>query len=163
LLHTISDIGASDVIVFTPDGATLVAGGNGKTIELWDVARGTLRRQIEQPEVMSSMSLSRDGRLIAAGDNVGVVRIWRISDGALVHQWTAQNDDVSSLALSQDGALLASGGDFEDKTAHIWRVADGALLQTIKLRYSSNSIAFAPDERTIAIAAYRNVYLWRVP
>jgi WD40 repeat protein len=69
---------------------------------------------------------------------------------------------VRSVAFAPDGALLASASG--DRTVRLWRVANGALLRTLKGHTASVlSVAFAPDGATLVSGSYdRTVRLWRV-
>jgi len=61
--------------------------------------------------------------------------------------WTAggHGSSVNSVAYSPDGATLASGS--RDKTIKLWRVSDGALLQTYDQETGTgvHAVAFSPD------------------
>lgn len=56
---------------------------------------------------------------------------------------------VSSVSFSPDGRLLASGSS--DRTVKLWRVSDGALLQTYdqETGIGVTSIRFSPDGRLL--------------
>jgi WD40 repeat protein len=55
-----------------------------------------------------------------------------------------------SLAFSPDGWLLASP---EENNVNLWRVSDGALLQTLsEHKYNVGSLAFSPDGTVLASA-----------
>ncbi len=59
--------------------------------------------------------------------------------------------DVYSVAFSPDGQLLASAGGW-DWTIRLWRVSDGALLQTYDQETGTGvlSIQFSPNGRFFA-------------
>lgn len=66
------------------------------------------------------------------------------------------------MTFAPDGQTLASAGG--DQSIKLWRVADGALLQTL-LGHAGQvlTVRFAPDGQTIASGAWDNtVKLWRV-
>lgn len=69
---------------------------------------------------------------------------------------------VNQVVFSDDGMLLASIG--EDKTAKVWRVADGKLLQTIEGSQGKKitSVGFSSDGQKIAIGLEREVKVWTV-
>ncbi len=65
------------------------------------------------------------------------------------HSWS-----VYSVSFSPDGSLLASGSD--DGTIKLWRVSDGALLQTYDEETGTGvlSIQFSPDGRLFGYGRY---------
>jgi WD40 repeat protein len=52
---------------FSPDGKTLVSGGEGRKLQLWDVATGKALQQLEGG-YRGATAFSPDGRIVASGD-----------------------------------------------------------------------------------------------
>ena len=79
----------------------------------------------------------------------------------------APNDfGIFTVRFSPDGTLLASGG--VDSTVKIWRVFDGALIQTLSIgdEFSPNvfTVSFSPDGQFVAAGtdALCRIKVWRV-
>ncbi len=106
----------------SPDGATLVSIGWDKSIRLWDVAAGTLRREFpDQPTHPNAVAFSADGRQFAVGMgwlDEPMIRIWDVSSGELVRQIEGHGCYTDCLAFAPDGKLLAAG--LRDTTVLIW-------------------------------------------
>jgi WD40 repeat protein len=107
---------------------------------------------------VANMSFSRSGALLAVGYFDGTARVWQVRDGELLGFFEHINKTAAgipsevgsplSVAMSPDGKILASGlGGVED-TVKLWRVSDGALLQTID--GAGNGVSFSPDGQTLA-------------
>lgn len=115
-----------------------------------------------RPRVFALL-FSKDGSTLALAGQGGVLQ-YRVSDGQMLRRLT----DVSSLslALSANGLVLASGsnridqyGQCTDCTIKIWRMADGASWGTIPGNNNGvKSLAFAPDQSTLAVGAGDRVY-----
>ncbi|HSB02065.1 MAG TPA: hypothetical protein VLE49_15555 [Anaerolineales bacterium] len=67
--------------------------------------------------------------------------------------------DMGSAIFSPDGTLLAAG--LCNATVHIWRVADGTLVQKMEGELPDGA-AFSPDGSMLATISYQAVVLWRV-
>jgi len=74
-------VGEVIAVAVSPDGRTLVSGGQDGTVRLWDVPT---HQQLGQPLRMSTwvtdVAFSPDGRAVAAADQWGNLRRW---DGIL--------------------------------------------------------------------------------
>jgi WD40 repeat protein len=137
-------------IAITPDGKTLVAGGNDKLIKIWDLAtrkeRATLKGHRGMVDVVA---LSRDGKMIASGGRDRTIKLWDLT--TYVEQATLEGHTarVRSLAFSPDGKLLASGSS--DETIKLWDLATRKEQATIRGDMGwVFSLAFSPDGKILA-------------
>ena len=119
-----------------------------------------------------------DGQLIALGGlwynygpaNYENIRLVRSDTLAIVrtlpgHLRAPNDGGTLRVRFSPDGTLLGSVG--RDSFVKIWRVADGALLQSINFpdAYMVDSVAFSPDGQYIAAGrtgGEAQVKVWRV-
>jgi WD40 repeat protein len=149
-------------VAFTIDGQMLAVGGQGGVV-FYDVAGGTLVRELVGAASTRTLSVSPDNQFIANGtdliDQEGqcadcAVKTWRIADGALLQTIDAQNNEPISIAFSPDGGVIAAGSEdrFQsDGLLRFWQASGGALLQSYNVNGDSPNIsyvtgfAYSPD------------------
>ncbi len=103
-------------IAYSPDGKTIVTGGDYYTVEkgtvyLWDANTGKRKRVIfKGPGMVSSVVFSKDGkRIIATGDWKNEVRVWHAATGKELAPTPADVPSGSKgLLYSPDGTTIAS-------------------------------------------------------
>jgi WD40 repeat protein len=71
-------------IAFTPDGKTLISGGDDKTVRFWDVETGKERRKVQQSDPVPLVKLSPGGAILALyadsfGQNLKVT-LWGVAE-----------------------------------------------------------------------------------
>jgi WD40 repeat protein len=152
-------------IAFSPDGASLAVGGQGG-VSVFNVAAGALDRTLTDVEA-TSLAYSPDGELLASGhdaiDAEGqcsdcTIKIWNAADGTLVGTLPtteSNNNGVGSLAFSADSSVLAAGsGDrIFDGVVRLFRVADGALIDTFEQDGAYvTDVAYSPDGALFALS-----------
>jgi WD40 repeat protein len=136
-------------VAFSPDGQRIGTASFDGTAAVWDVASG--ERLYVLPSAgatVFTIVFAPDGRLVATSgdDSDPTVRIWDATDGSPVRVLTGHSGGIHALAFAPDGNRLLSGS--YDKTAKLWDLHSGALIETFAIPDGAVSLAFAPDGRT---------------
>lgn len=157
-----------NALAFTPDGKSIVAGGQHE-LTVWGIADGQLQKRVRtRAERAYGMVFMPDGKLVVAGARPGQegdVRVYNLNapgesgngvtilDGVsnpkvMLKQLLDSDDAVLALALSPDGKRLAAGGC--DRVVRVWDVSGGVLNAKLEQSIENHadwvlSIALAPD------------------
>jgi WD40 repeat protein len=111
-------------VAVTPDGATLLSGGDDCAVRVWDVAAERERAKLTgHTEVVWSVAVTEDGATGTSGSADGTVRVWDLITGRERAKLTGHTDQVNTVAVTPDGKKAISGGD--DRTVRVWDVATG--------------------------------------
>ncbi len=158
--------GEPDSVVFSPDGATLLAAGDRQFVRRWDVATGRAGRPIPwigqspgQPGTFmfaSAVGCSPDGGTIAvAGERslgkpskeIAVVRLFDTRTGALKWEHKATANVPRSVSFSPDGETLAFGNGaavlLDTRTGNVKKTLKPAIGHVI-------AVAYSPDGQILA-------------
>lgn len=111
-------------LAITPDGSTMVTGGEDGRILVWDLATG--RQQASLPghtgSVMS-LAVSHDGAIAISGGGEGAVRMWHLKVGNEGIDLGSHSIRVQGIAISPDGATAVSVD--QHGSARLWDIASG--------------------------------------
>jgi len=161
-----TQLGWGDTLSFTPDGKTLITGGN---VALWDVGgaqakKRTVLKMLVAPHARY-LALAPDGKTLAFGNDESL-RVWSLA-GAEPRERAVLKGHAGyciRVVFSRDGKLLASGG--RDDVVRIWDMTgpeprERAVVRTLGV---TGGIDFAPDGKILATgigrAADLTVRLW---
>jgi WD40 repeat protein len=130
----------------SPDGTLLATGGNDLAVRLWNVADGSLVRELAGHERhVYSVQFHPSGEFLLSGDLVGVVKQWNVASGEAVRTFDAkplhtyeggQQVDfggVRTIAVSPAGKFVAAGG------LHKATNPLGAVHEPLELRWEWES------------------------
>ena len=156
---------ACHTVAFLNEGKSLVSGGLGRSVKLWDVAgkkelANLHERDVELPVPLAMASTSDFSLVAIATEDSGIIlRDGRI--GEIKSTLKAHEDTVTCVAFSPDGKMLASGS--ADKTIKLWDTATAKVRATLNGHAWVYALAFSHDGKTLASGAYdKNVRLWDV-
>ncbi|MDA4110353.1 TIR domain-containing protein [Mycolicibacterium holsaticum] len=153
--------GMVDQVIFSPDGARVLAGTTEGEVAVWDaVAKMATATRVAPGEPASQLAVSPDGVTVATrwmntdsqSFEAAPVRLWRLAGNELVEQGQIEGPPLAfGLAFTPDGSRLVIGGSGE---LVIHRLTDGANT-TVKLENDEvRSLAVAPDGNTIAVSLW---------
>ena len=147
-------------MVFSPDGKTLASGGWDSKVRLWDVAAGTLQKELSGDVWIWRIDWSSDGRYLATGDVNGVVHIWNAPSGEFHKKIVGHSTTIESLRFSPDAKSLAIAS--ADSTASIWDVETGQRLRKLLGHFGEiHSAIFTPrGEQLLTGSVDGNVKNW---
>lgn len=156
-------------------------------IHLWDLVTDRALRTLKVPLSIDldattgdiaihatprRIAFTPDGKTVAVTSWSSVIQLWDVATGRELHRLKGHKVGVVALAFSPDGQLLVSGaadiydhrGEPLDVPIRFWSVATGQQVFQIEgEKWDVNSVAYAPDGRTIASGSDDGtVRLWEV-
>ncbi|GAK56105.1 WD-40 repeat protein [Candidatus Vecturithrix granuli] len=163
-------------LLFTPDGKTLISTSWDKTIRLWDVETGDLRKTLRHQigaghdGEIHAAALSPDGKILAVGgidcpeDDAGTpVYLFDLERGEVIGLLRGHPDIIGALDFSRDGKWLASSSY---TTISIWDMSQLTNEPVLILESESEMIdlAFAPDtQHLVSSHVDGKLRLWKLP
>lgn len=160
-------------VAFGPHGHTLATGGADREVRLWNVSdpRHPLESAVLRghTDAASSLAFSPDGRTLVSGSSDRTARLWNVTDGSALAVLNGHTDVVTRVAFSHDGRSVATAST--DNTVRLWDVTelrDPVARATLVSHVGDpidtstiSSLAFSPDDRTLATGSYEQVVrLW---
>jgi WD40 repeat protein len=184
--------GPVSAVAWAPDGRTLAAGYDGRTVGLWDfdpeapgllaprVFRGdpysrrpappeeegrrplTRRQEWKARHPMKHLAFLPGPESLLAVATKWAVELWDAARRKRRRVITCRPGPLRAMAVSPDGRLLLTGGI--DGTVCLWEAATGVQLQAYDWGLGPvHALAFAPDGMTAAAGGDRpDVVVWDV-
>ena len=146
-------------LAFSPDGRTLVSGGEDGKINIWELATGELVRTLESDrERWKAVAFSPDGSTLAAAGYDHGLFFWDTATWTIRHKVPDQNRlGAEALAFAPDGRYLALSLGF---AARMIDVATGKeVWRSATQPVGMNAIAVSPDGATLATTGLM-IKLW---
>ena len=142
-------------LAITPNGQTIISGGQDATIRLWDFASGKeLHKFVGHDGPVYSIAMMQDGKhLVSIADKDLAVKIWDIESLELISSLAPNSAHVTAVAVSPDQRFIVTGGD--DGLARYWDLDRGVLLRTSEHEHGIYSMTISPDGRHLLCGSKR--------
>ena len=140
-----------DWLEISPDGRTLLIGGIGPDIRIWDVERWQevqtlLADRQSELNLVASAAISLDGLQAFSGYSDGGLRLWNLGGQAGLRRFETDGTPLFAVAITPDGDRLLTGDAKE--TSIIWDVQSGEALRRLEDNASvvpPNGVALSLD------------------
>ena len=157
-------------LVFSPDGATLVSGGEDGRITLWDVRNGTALKSLQPLERPVTALCWASPKAIYGLARDGRVAMWNLTDKSvrmLPLGSSHSGDWVRVGAFSSDGQRLATGDT--NGGLSVWNLPGGSLVRKLNNSLYQDqeqpqgveitAIEFSPDGKLLVSANQAHIYV----
>jgi WD40 repeat protein len=144
-------------VAFSPDGRWMASGSYDRTVILWDLADRTIAATLQaHKDQVFRLSFSPDGQSLASCSGDGTVIIWDLESGQAQRVLTGHGDPIIDVAYSADGERVATAG------SHIQLWKDGRQVWSTPHSHLFFSIAFAPDQQSLACGTQNRIRIFDV-
>ena len=150
-------------VAISPDGKS-VAATLSSGVGVWNLSTGqcVFYSAVESGFASyNSLAWSPDSSTVAVASNQKGVELWSIKQRDKLTTLNNPSGSFSSLAWSPDGKKLGVGAD--EGITYILDTNDGHVFDEFGSGYELNSIAFAPDNSTLALGyGDRTAQIWNL-
>jgi len=139
-------------VAVTPDGRIGLAGGDSRSVTVWDLRRGEVVRTLEFPEGarVRSAALAPDGQRCLCAIENEPVSVWDLAGGTPSMRLQIHSGLLASLAVTRDGRLAAGAGSAG--TLFVWDLSNGRRLVALKTHPgNATSLALHANGRYVAV------------
>lgn len=137
-------------VAFSPVHASVIAGTDGNTIKLWNLANTSEPQTILSGHdgTVKSIAFSPTGELIVSTDLFGQVILWDVLSGTKINSFKTR---ASTVAISRGGNYLATVG----RRSKIWDIRNPkAIVEVQTLPHDESvliwTVDFSPDGKWLA-------------
>jgi len=151
-----------DAVAFSPDGKTVLTGGDDRTARLWDAASGQpIGQPIRHGGVVFGVAVSPDGKTLLTGSRDKTARLWDAATGQPVGSPLPHGGEVMAVAYSPDGRTILTGS--MDGTARLWDIATHRPIgQPFVHQGGVSSVAYSPDGKSLLTGGGGTARLWNI-
>ncbi|MBE9096568.1 WD40 repeat domain-containing protein [Tychonema sp. LEGE 07203] len=138
---TVSDI------VLSADGQTLVSGGQDKTIKVWELQTGKLKKTLRSDSgEINDLAIAPDGKTVVTAGGDRIVRIWDITFDRPPQILKGHSGSVLHVHIASDGKTVISVADGIDREIKVWDIATGKQKATLPYIHFDD---ISPDGKTV--------------
>ncbi len=159
-------VGSVRAVASSPDGSTIVTGGDDGRVRVWHAVDGKLIADLKIHEMpVLSVAISPDGRTLLTGSEDKTARSFDLATGKPQLLLTSHTGPVRSVTFSPSGERIATAG--ADGAVKIWEsktgrgvIAFGNSVPKGGVASPMNRVAFVAEDTFVTASNEKTVTTW---
>jgi WD40 repeat protein len=143
-------------LAYTPDGKTLVAGGDRWYLRTWQLDTLATRKLIGHSGTVTALTVADDGRVASTSADL-TVRVWNLATGSS-SVLRGHTGLVTSVVFGADDMLVTAS---EDRTARVW---DLRSRESRSLTGHADTVLFAShlpgEQQLLVVDRFRQIAVY---
>ncbi len=149
-------------MAISPDGKTLLSGGEDAGLNIWDWRTGEYQATfLEHSKSITSLAISSDSKILISGGLDGL-KVWDLVYRPQRPMYTLANTGTLTnvVAINPNGYIVANGNDRGEVA--FWDLKTGTKVSDFTPHTDMvTGLAFTPDGNTLITASYdRTIKIW---
>lgn len=157
--------GRAAAVAVSPDQETIVTGGAGGIIQVWNARTGERTRVVSaergHTQEVTALAFADEGRSLLSGDARGRLCVWDFGSGQLKHRFDSHTRKINQIVVFPDGKTAATASS--DNTVGQWDLAAGTELKSRILKHPDAVLAIqltADGSTIITSCADQRLRVW---
>jgi WD40 repeat protein len=139
-------------VAFSPDGGSVISGGDDFQIMIWDAQSGEFTRKYSAAKKINDLSISSDGSSVAVALNNATVEIWDLRQGTLIN--TIKDAQIvepfTFIDFLPNNQLVLTGSS--DGSVRVWNALGPERIWETSINSQSEAPTRSGPIKTIAVS-----------
>ena len=147
LFRTLEGHPTASAIAIDAGGQILVSGGQDKTIKVWELQTGKLKKTLRSDSgAINDLAIAPDGKTVVTAGGDRLVRIWDINSDRPPQILKGHSGSVLHVHISSDGKTVISVADGIEREIKVWDITTGKQKATLPYIHFDD---ISPDGKTV--------------
>jgi len=162
LIRTLRGDTEEYMISITPDSRCVILGSSDKTLKVWDIENGEIRKLKGHTGGVKAVSITPSGKRAISVSSDKTLKVWDMETGEEICTLDGHTSRVNAVSVTPDGRRAISASD--DNTLKAWDMETGEEICMLKGHTDGvKAVSITPSgKRAISVSSDNTLKVWNL-